>query len=110
MASEKFSVFVSGLTQETLPDYLVGIKGGVSVKYVPYDLPNVFVDQEIPSGVKNSSNTIFTLANTPIAGSVYVYLNGLLCENTIDYTIASATITFTIAPDPSDSILTSYRK
>ena len=36
-----------------------------------------FVDKEIPSGAINGSNTAYTLANTPVAGSEHVYLNGM---------------------------------
>jgi len=34
-----------------------------------------FVDGEVPAGTFNGSNTTFTLANTPVAGSVKLHLN-----------------------------------
>lgn len=71
-----------------------------------------FVDRETPSGSVNGSNTAFTLANTPVAGSEHVYLNGLLQDPGAgnDYTISGATITYLTAPLTGDKIRVSYRK
>lgn len=71
-----------------------------------------FVDKETPSGTINGSNTAFTLANTPVAGSEHVYLNGLLQESGAgnDYTISTNTITMLTAPISGDKIRVSYRK
>lgn len=63
-----------------------------------------FVDGETPSGTINGSNDTFTLANTPTAGSVNVYLNGTRRTLTEDYTISGDTITF-VSPPRSGSIL-----
>lgn len=71
-----------------------------------------FVDKETPSGTINGSNTAFTLANTPIAGSEHIYLNGLLQEVGAgnDYTISGANITMLTAPLTGERIKCSYRK
>lgn len=71
-----------------------------------------FVDKETPSGSVNGSNTAFVLANTPIAGSEHVHLNGLLQDVGAgnDYTISGATITYLSAPLTGDKIRVSYRK
>lgn len=71
-----------------------------------------FVDKETPSGTINGSNTAFTLANTPTAGSEHVYLNGLLQDvgGANDYTISTNTLTFVVAPISGDKIRVSYRK
>ncbi len=71
-----------------------------------------FVDRETPSGTVNGSNTAFTLANTPVAGSEHVYLNGLLQEPGAgnDYTISGAGLTYLTAPVTGDKIRVSYRK
>jgi hypothetical protein len=71
-----------------------------------------FVTRETPSGSVNGSNTAFTLANTPTAGSEEVYLNGLLQEPGAgaDYTISGGTITYLTAPIANDKIRVSYRK
>lgn len=68
---------------------------------------------EIPSGTINSTNKIFTLSNTPVAGSVQVFLNGLLQAPGIaplDYTISGTTITFDKAPRTNSDLYTYYFK
>lgn len=71
-----------------------------------------FVDKEIPSGAINSSNVTFTLANTPVAGSEHVYLNGVLQESGSgnDFTISGAVITYLSAPLTGEKLRVSYRK
>jgi hypothetical protein len=76
--------------------------------------PASFVDNEIPAGVIDGVNDIFTLANTPVAGSVHLYKNG--ARQTFgagnDAVIAGDTITFEPGNTPmaSDSLLADYRK
>lgn len=71
-----------------------------------------FVTRETPSGSINGSNVTFTLANTPVAGSEEIYLNGLLQEPGAgnDYTISGSTITYLTAPLTGDKLRASYRK
>lgn len=71
-----------------------------------------FVDQETPSGTVNGSNTAFSLANTPVAGSIHLYLNGVLQEAGAgnDYTISGASITMLTAPLSGEKLRASYRK
>lgn len=71
-----------------------------------------FVVRETPSGSINGSNTSFSLANTPVAGTEQVFLNGLLQEpgSGNDYTISGATITYLTAPLTGEKIVVSYRK
>lgn len=71
-----------------------------------------FVDKEIPSGSINGSNTAFTLANSPVAGSEHLYLNGVLQESGAgnDYTISGANITMLTAPLTGEKLRVSYRK
>lgn len=56
--------------------------------------------REVPTGVVNGINTVFSLSNTPIAGSEWVFQNGVLQNVGIsnDYTIALNVITFNTAP------------
>lgn len=76
-----------------------------------YLAPSNVVTRETPSGSVNGSNTAFTLANTPLAGSEHVWLNGLLQEpSSEDYSISGATITFVTAPVSGDRIRCSYLK
>lgn len=70
------------------------------------------VIRETPSGSINGSNTAFTLANTPIAGTEEVYLNGILQEPGAgnDYQISGAALTYNTAPLTNDRIRVSYLK
>ncbi|MHA1437846.1 MAG: hypothetical protein ACTSPD_09715 [Promethearchaeota archaeon] len=65
---------------------------------------------ETPSGLINGANAEYTLANTPVAGTVRVYLNGLRQEEGSgkDYQISGDTITFETAPDTGDILLADY--
>jgi hypothetical protein len=65
---------------------------------------------ETPSGLINSSNVTYTLANTPVVGTVMVFLNGMLQSPGVgeDYTISGTTITFTKAPRTHNTLLASY--
>jgi hypothetical protein len=73
--------------------------------------PAKFITRETPAGTLNGTNTIFTLASTPIVGTEEVYLNGLLQEPGAgnDYTISGATITYLAAPAATDRLRVSYR-
>jgi hypothetical protein len=70
------------------------------------------VTRETPTGSINGSNTTFTLAATPVAGSERVFLNGLLQEPGAgnDYTISAATITYLTAPATGDRLRVNYLK
>lgn len=68
-----------------------------------------FADKEVPSGLINSINTSYTLANTPTTGSDHVFLNGILQDDSSDYSITGAVITFTIAPKTGDKLVVTYR-
>lgn len=71
-----------------------------------------FVDKEVPAGAINGVNLAYTLANTPIAGSEHVYLNGILQESGAgnDYTITGSAITFIVAILAGEKLRASYRK
>ena len=58
--------------------------------------------EEIPAGSLNGVNLAFTLSQTPIPGSLQLFLNIQQCEGT-DFTIAGAAITFTVAPKARDT-------
>ena len=68
------------------------------------------VCNEIPTGNINGSNPTFVTLNTPVAGTVEVYLNGLLQAPGVglDYTIAGSTITFVKAPKNNNDVYVSY--
>jgi len=71
-----------------------------------------FVDREDVTFDFDGADTTGVLANTPVAGSEHVYLNGILQNEggSDDYTISVATITFNSAPQSGDEVLVSYRK
>jgi fiber protein len=84
----------------------LGVKAGTYIT-----LANI-VTRETPTGTINGVNVTFTLANTPIAGTEEVYLNGILQEPGAgnDYTIATSTITMLTAPGTGDRLRVTYRK
>jgi hypothetical protein len=71
-----------------------------------------FVTRETPTGLTNGTNTSFVLANTPVAGTESVFLNGILQEPGAgnDYTISGSAITYLSAPVSGDKIRVSYVK
>lgn len=64
------------------------------------DSAELVVVGETPSGVINGVNNTFTLANTPKAGTVVLYRNGLRSQLTVQYTISGDTITFVAGQEP----------
>lgn len=71
-----------------------------------------FVDGEVPAGLVNGSNTVFTLANQASPGtSLAVYRNGLLQLQNTDYTLAGNALTFAAnsTPQAGDLLVASYR-
>ena len=115
MANKK----ISELPAATAPDgseLMEIVQGGINKRLTLDDLPGGAsaaddVDNEVPSGTINGSNTAFTLANTPISGSVKIYLNGIRFKGGgVDYSISGTTVTFVTAPATGDSILADYRK
>lgn len=58
--------------------------------------------QEVPAGLVNGSNVIFTLSHTPSASAaVDFYIDGLILTQGVDYTISGAVLTATSAPLPA---------
>ena len=66
-----------------------------------------FVDTETPTGTINASNVTFTLANTPIAGTVKVWVDGVRLSSA-DYSVSGTTLTLGVAP--SSQLVVDYRK
>jgi hypothetical protein len=63
---------------------------------------------ETPTGVKDGSNTVFTLAHAPQAGSTGVYRNGLREVLGVGYILAGSNLTFSSPPLSSDEITVDY--
>jgi hypothetical protein len=69
------------------------------------------VVREIPTGVIDGVNTVFTLTNTPLTDSEQIFLNGLLQDaRGVDYSISSTTVTFLSPPISGDRILVTYQR
>jgi len=93
-----------------------GTLGSTAVTYVADTSGTLstsnFVVEETPSGSINGSNTAFTLANTPTANTVKLYLNGVRQKSGAgnDYTISTNVITMTTAPISGDVLIADYMK
>ena len=70
-----------------------------------------YSNNEIPSGTPNGSLTTFTLAHTPIAGSLVLTLNGIQQNPNagVSYSLSTATITMVTAPNTGAILLANYR-
>lgn len=70
------------------------------------------IKRETPVGPVDGTNTAFTLANTPKAGTEDVYVNGVLQEGGAgnDYTISGAALTMLFPLTPGDKLRVSYFK
>jgi hypothetical protein len=91
--------------------YVSGVTSAIQTQLNAKLSASNLIVRETPSGDVNDVNTVFTLANTPVANTEEVFLNGLLQEpgSGNDYTISGATITFETAPNTGDRIIVSYR-
>lgn len=70
---------------------------------------SILFSGEVPTGLINSSNKLFTTAHTYLAGFLAVYLNGDRQIITQDYTETSpTTFTFVNAPTTGDIVLVDY--
>lgn len=68
-----------------------------------------FVNSETPSGTINGTNTSFTLANSPLSGTLKVFLNGQRLTLTTDYTITGTSLSMVSAPVSGDVLLVDYQ-
>lgn len=58
------------------------------------------------------ANSNFTLASTPIAGSLHLHRNGVRQKSGLDYNLVGISILFLAGstPQPGDTLLVDYRK
>jgi hypothetical protein len=86
---------------------------GITFTQLSFDAGASFADSETPGGTVNGSNDEFTLANTPVAGSLHLFVNGIRQRpgSGNDYTISGGTITFESGaiPQTNDVLLADYR-
>ena len=78
----------------------------------PQPQNGVFVYNEVPNGIQNATNLIFTTANLFVAGSTKLYKNGLRLKpgSGNDYTESNSfnQVAFINPPFPTDNILIEY--
>lgn len=92
--------------KKSLPNEWVIIGGGSTCSTI---VGCSVVANETPLGSINGTNNVFTLLNTPISGSVSVYLNGLQQKPyNEDYTVSGTQIIFVNPPLSGDTILCNY--
>jgi len=65
------------------------------------------IDNEVPTGTINGSNTTFTLVNTPKSGTVKVWIDGVRF-GPASYSISGTTLTVDVAP--VTTIVVDYQK
>ncbi len=71
-----------------------------------------FVDGDLPAGIVDGSNAMFTLTAIPNPStSLSVYRNGMLMKPSLDYNATGNSVQFVAAstPQPGDTLLASYR-
>ena len=92
----------SGNTQPTIPYRLT--KRGIDIQGLGSFLAGSIVTSEVVSG----SGTSFTLANTPIAGTLMLFGNGVFLTNTVDYTISGAAITIIVGSYTAGTLVAGF--
>ena len=90
------------LSVPPLDDIYASLSSGFTTTYLT---ASSFVDNEVVSG----SGTSFTLANTPVVGSVHLYGLGQRLTPTTDFTISGTAIT-TAASYAAGKVLADYRR
>src|SRR3990167_1633776 len=83
---------------------VVGTTSGNNVTATISGSPGTLVNEQVPTGAIDGSNVTFTLAQTPVANTLKVTLNGVRQQaGGGDFTLSGVTITFVSAP-PSSSV------
>jgi hypothetical protein len=122
-AGQVYIANATGVLTPTTPSGDIATVTGAGAVTLATDIARVsnYINREAPSGSVNGTNTIFVLANNPVAGTESVYLNGILQEPGAgnDYTLMTAPndssstgaeITFADAPVSGDRIRVTYFK
>lgn len=119
-------VYINGVRQKVTDDYTLS---GTTITFVTPPLTGDkllvdyetnagtyatgsadFVNNETPSGTVNGTNTSFTLANTPVSGTLHLLRDGQEIYETNDYTISGATVTMVAAPVTGSVLRANYQK
>ena len=75
------------------------------VSTVVSDFEAIYFKKVAFTGAINNTNDAFTLTTSVRVNSETVYLNGLLQEAGVEYTVASGVITFASAPQTGDKVV-----
>lgn len=67
------------------------------------------IDKEVPIGNIDGRNSTFFLVETPVPGSEVVYLNGIMQDPSLDYSLSENSIVFNETPMPGMTIRCNYR-
>ena len=96
------------------------VDDGVSGEISPIDwndghkgtITDFYVVNETPSGTIDGANATFTLAGTPVSGTLQLYRNGMLQQEGVgnDFTISGLTITMLTGsiPNTGNWLMASY--
>lgn len=103
-AADIRSANYSGNTIPTIPYRLT--PRGIDIQNLASFLAGSIVTNEVVSG----SGTSFTLANTPVAGTLTLFGNGIYLTNTIDYTLSGAAITIIVGTYSAGTVVANYFK
>lgn len=99
------------LSASDLSNGVVGVGAIVLASALTAATPN-FVGEEIPAGAIDGVNNTFNLAFAPVAGSLFLFLNGMKMIRGTAFTLAGNVITFLAGwiPQVGDSLEAYYRK
>ena len=67
-----------------------------------------FVYGEVPTGAIDGLNDTFTLNFTPLVNTLQVYIDGMRYQDTVDYSLAVATLTLVTPPATGQVLLVDY--
>lgn len=110
------NLYLNGIYQSPTTDYtLIGstITFGIAPSLsdiVTYEMTTAtpYTISTSYTGVVNSVNKTYTLANTPTTNALNIWLNWVYQSYGIDYTLVGLTVTFVAAPDTGDILAMKY--
>lgn len=109
MSNKKISELTNGGALQN-NDLFVVARAGQDYKIVASQLGGFTpTTQEVPEGLIDGNNTVFTISNTPISETQNLYLNGIFQTEVRDYTLSGVTITFVTAPQTGDELTITYQ-
>lgn len=102
-------IFNQGSSLSNPPDFYLNRQEVIALIDSLLGLASQGILSEIPVGVIDGVNATFALSQTPVTGSLQLFLNGQLQQETVDYTLSGAVITFVVPPLPGDWLFAFFR-